>query len=258
MQVESPLSQQAYEHIQAEILSGRFAAGGRISEKQIADELGISRTPVGEAIRSLAIEGWVEQRARQGTVVREFTRHDIIELFELRESLETFAVGKAATLITNETLDQLDRYSGEMRRLGDELAASDANVLDDANLKRFLAADMAFHLLIVRSAGNQRILDLTKRTRTISRLFGLRRPRHSESVVQSAYEFHRRIVEALREGDDSEARRMMAMHIQASRRETVEQLDQQQAMLLPNAPIADDLPPDLIEELERIERGSKN
>ena len=129
MQSELPLAQQAYEHIQAEILAGRLSAGSRISEKKIADELGISRTPVGEAIRSLASEGWVEQRPRQGTVVRDFTRREVIELYELREALETFAAGKAAALITDATLSRLDRYCDEMERLRKELAESGAGTL---------------------------------------------------------------------------------------------------------------------------------
>ena len=251
---ELPLTQQAYEHIQAQILAGQLSAGSRISEKKIADELGISRTPVGEAIRSLANEGWVEQLPRQGTVVRDFTRREVIELYELREALETFAAGKAATLITEQTLNRLDRYCDEMRRLGNELAASGAGMLEDTALKRFLAADMAFHLLIVRTAGNERIMQLVKQSRTISRLFRLRRQRHSLLVVQRAHEFHHRIAEALRQRDSPSARQAVAEHIQASRRETLDQLDHHQATIDPDTPIADDLPSDLVDELERIEK----
>ena len=124
MRSELPLTKQAYDHIQGEILAGRLSAGSQISEKKIADELGISRTPVGEAIRSLATEGWVEQLPRRGTVVRDFTRREVIELYELREALETFAAGKAAALITDATLTRMDRYCDEMRRLAEDLAAS--------------------------------------------------------------------------------------------------------------------------------------
>jgi len=253
MRPELPLTQQAYEHIQAEILAGRLSAGSRISEKRIADALGISRTPVGEAIRSLASEGWVEQLPRQGTVVRDFTRREVIELYELREALETFAAGKSASLIADPALAKLDRYCNEMQRLGNELAASGSGMLDDAKLTRFLAADMAFHLLIVRTAGNERILELTKQSRTISRLFRMRRQRHCLQVVQRTHDFHRRIVDALRQGDSESARQAVAEHIQASRRETLDELDHHHTTLDQNVPIANDLPPDLIEELERIE-----
>ena len=257
MRPQIPLTQQAYEHIQGEILAGRLSAGSQISEKRIADELGISRTPVGEAIRSLATEGWLQQQPRRGTVVRDFTRGEVIELYELREALETFAAGKAAGLVTDLTLNRLERYCEEMCRLAQELALSGAGVLDGAALKRFLAADMAFHLLIVRTAGNERIMHLVKQTRALSRLFGLRRHRHSLQVVQRAYDFHHQIADALRRGDSETAQRALAEHIQTSRRETLERLDDHYTTLDPDTPIADDLPSDLVDELQRIEeRGS--
>jgi DNA-binding GntR family transcriptional regulator len=112
---------------------------------------------------------------------------------------------------------------------------------------------MAFHLLIVRTAGNSRIMKLVKQTRTISRLFRMRRQRHSLKVIEKAFEFHRRVAEALRAGDGDAAGAAMAEHIQISRRQTIDELDSQLALTDPDAPIAGDLPADLVEELERIE-----
>lgn len=253
MKQGSPLTHQAYQHIQAEILAGRFAAGTLISETRIAEELGISRTPVGEAIRTLASEGWVEQQPRRGTIVRSFSRREIIELYELREALETFAAGKAAVLISDSILSRLERYCSEMRSLARQLASSGASMLEDVSLKRFLAADMAFHLLVVRTAGNSRVMKLVQQTRTISRVFQMRRQRHSLKVVERAFEFHRRIADALRAGDGPGAALAMAEHIQVSRRQTLDELDSQLALTDPDAPIANDLPADLVEELKQIE-----
>ena len=253
MKQQTPLTHRAYQHIQAEILSGRFSAGTLISEAQIAEQLGISRTPVGEAIRTLASEGWVEQQPRRGTVVRSFSRREIIELYELREALETFAAGKAAVLTSDSILARLECYCNEMRSLAELLATSGASMLEDVPLKRFLAADMAFHLLIVRTAGNARIMKLVQQTRTISRLFRMRRQRHSQMVVERAFEFHRRITEALRAGDGTAAALAMADHIQTSRRQTLDELDSHLGLTDPDAPIANDLPDDLVEALKRIE-----
>lgn len=253
MKQSPPLTHRAYQHIQAEILAGRLAAGTLISETRIAEELGISRTPVGEAIRTLAAEGWVEQQPRRGTVVRSFSRREIIELYELREALETFAAGKAAVLVPDSILSRLERYCSEMQSLAEQLASSGASMLEDVPLKRFLAADMAFHLLIVRTAGNARIMKLVQQTRTISRVFRMRRQRHSLKVVERAFEFHRRIADALRAGDGAAAALAMAEHIQVSRRQTLDELDCQLALADPDAPIANELPADLVEELKRIE-----
>lgn len=253
MKQAPPLTHRAYQHIQSEILAGRLPSGTLISETRIAEELGISRTPVGEAIRTLASEGWVEQQPRRGTVVRSFSRREIIELYELREALEIFAAAKAAVLVPDTVLARLERYCAEMHGLGEQLAASGASTLEGVALKRFLAADMAFHLLIVRTAGNSRIMKLVKQTRTISRVFRMRRQRHSLKVIEKAFEFHRRIVEALRAGDGEAAGAAMAEHIQISRRQTTDELDSQLALTDPDTPIAGDLPADLVEELERIE-----
>jgi DNA-binding GntR family transcriptional regulator len=257
MKQDSPLTYRAYHHIQTEILSGRFAAGSVISENRIASQLGVSRTPVGAAIRTLVAEGWVEQQPRRGTVVRAFSRREIEELFELREALETFAAGRAAARITDSILARLVRYCDEMRSLARQLAASGATALDDSALKRFLAADMAFHLRIVRTAGNARIMKLVRQTRTISHLFRMRRQRHTLEVVVRAHECHGRIVDALRSGDGVAASRAMAEHIQTSRRQTLDEFDRQSHWTDPDAPIADDLPGDLVEELKRIEEEDK-
>ncbi len=255
MKQAPPLTHRAYQHIQSEILAGRFTAGTLISESQIAEELGISRTPVGEAIRALASEGWVEQQPRRGTVVRSFSRREIIELYELREALETFAAAKVAVLVPGTVLSRLERYSEEMHGLAGHLKETGASTLEGAELKRFLAADMAFHLLIVRTAGNARIMKLVKQTRTISRLFRMRRQRHSLKVVEQAFGFHRRVIDALRVGDSVAAGLAMAEHIQVSRRQTIDELDSQLALDDHGAPIANELPADLVEELRQIEEG---
>lgn len=254
----TPLIHRAYQHIQSEILAGRFAAGALLSETQIAEELGISRTPVGEAIRTLAAEGWVEQQPRRGTVVRTFSRREIIELYELREALETFAAAKVAVVVPDTVLSRLDRYCEEMRAQADYLSSGGVSTLEGTALKRFLAADMAFHLLIVRTAGNLRIMKLVKQTRTISRLFRMRRQRHSLKVVERALEFHLRIGDALRAGDGPAAALAMAEHIQTSRRQTIDELDSQLALHDCDAPIADELPADLVEELRRIEENGNH
>ena len=87
---------QAYAYIQKKILSGDLPAGGAVSELNIAKELGSSRTPIREALGQLVAEGLLEQIPNRGAVVVQFGRQDIVDLFELREALEAFAVEKVA------------------------------------------------------------------------------------------------------------------------------------------------------------------
>src|SRR6187431_3293853 len=115
------LAQKAYEHLQESVLSGRLRSGTVISEAGLAKELGISRTPVGEAIRQLVREGLVEQVPRYGTIVRSIDRQELIDLYEMREALESFAAAKAATRITGPALERLQQFCDVMERIEREL-----------------------------------------------------------------------------------------------------------------------------------------
>src|ERR1035437_9390317 len=92
------IRQKAYLYIQRKIAGGELAAGTAISELDIAKELGSSRTPIREAISQLIAEGLLEQSPGGGVLVVQFTRENIVDLCELREALETFALSKVARL----------------------------------------------------------------------------------------------------------------------------------------------------------------
>jgi DNA-binding GntR family transcriptional regulator len=250
------LSEKAYDHIQEAILAGRFPEGSVLSEATLAKELGMSRTPVSQAMDRLAVEGLVERIARYGTVVRACTRQELIELYEVREALEAFAVTKAAERGGEETWARLERYCQEMRRLADELRASERAVLDGGSLRRFLAVDLAFHLLLVRTAGNGRLMKLVQQTRTIARVFLMRRQQHDLGVVESARRHHAAVVDALRRGDIPAARDQLVAHIRASQEQALEHFDRQHQGLPPTELRRDDLPRDLAGELERIDRAA--
>ena len=90
------IRERAYLHIQQLLLSGQLEAGSSVSELLLAKELGSSRTPIREAMNQLAAEGLLEQSPNGGMIVAQLGREDIIELYELREALEVYAVGKIA------------------------------------------------------------------------------------------------------------------------------------------------------------------
>lgn len=245
------LTQKAYEHVQAGIFSGKLKAGAVISEATLAKELGISRTPVGEAIRQLASEGLVEQVPRFGTIVKPIDRRELLELYEMREALEAYAAGRAAEHMTSETLVRLQQFCDVMGGIAEELRAGDVGELDEAGLRRFLAADMAFHLLIIEASGNRRMIQVVKNMRTLSRVFRMRRVRHDLRVVQKAHEFHRRILEALRLGDSAGAQAAMAEHIGRSKQDALARLDHVNPAI--EGDVLRELPADVLRELDLIE-----
>ena len=253
------LAQKAYDHLQEGVLSGRLRSGTVISEAALARELGISRTPVGEAIRQLVREGLVEQVPRFGTIVRSIDRRELIELYEMREALESYAAAKAAENLSEPMLNRLEQFCDVMERIGRELEEADGSAsreLDEPSLRRFLAADMAFHMLIIEAAGNRRMIEVVKNMRTVSRIFRMRRAPHQLPVVHRAHEFHRRILAALRARDPEAARNHMLDHIAAGKNETLSRL--QPAPHDGDGAVLGELPADMLKELDEIEQSRRS
>ncbi|TWT91060.1 putative HTH-type transcriptional regulator YdfH [Pseudobythopirellula maris] len=220
MAASSTRAQQAYTHLHERIATGTLEPGAVVSEASLAKELGISRTPIGEALRRLAHEGLVEQVPRFGTIVREISTTELIELFEIREALEGLAAGKAATLMTAETQDELETVCDTIEREIEAARQSGAEILEGESLRRFLATDLAFHMLIIASADNKRLFDMIHQTRSISLTFKTRRGEHSIARVEQAAQAHRRILEAIRAREPEAASRLVGEHIRTSREQS--------------------------------------
>ena len=217
----------AYHYIQQKILKGELAAGALISEAALAKELGASRTPIREAIGQLAAEGFLEQSPSRGTAVVQLTRNDIIDLYELREALEVYAAGKVARLgVPPGEAARLRELAAVPLRLREELIRSGKQRLDDAQMAEFIAVDLAFHTLLIRCAGNPRILKVVNDTRLLIRIFAMRRQGHDAEQLKQIHSFHRRIVEAVLKGRDQEAMRLERDHIRASRQERIEAFEE--------------------------------
>ncbi len=246
----APTVQKAYDHIRDRILTGEFPPGTVISEAVLARELGVSRTPVGEALRELAGVGLVQQVPRYGTIVRSITRQEIVELYELREALEPHAVALAAQRISSTDLERLDKLSARLEGFLAHLCQSHQEMLEGRMLREFLAADMAFHTLLIFAAGNRRIAKLVRDSHLMTELFGTQRLVHDQAILAELCQFHAQILEAVRRGDAEAARAVAAEHVRTSLAHTLECLDRHPAgeSLSTLA-----LPDDVREELKRIE-----
>lgn len=206
----------AHQHILQRIVSGDLTAGMALSEVSLATELGISRTPVREAIGQLVAQGML-QRSSRGAVVTEPSRQDIIDLYEIREALEVFAIGKiAAQRLGPRTLEPLELLVDELGTIAAELKKSGQTALAGEALKRFVAADMRFHLLLLQAGGNQRMLKILESTSVLLRIFALPREQHTPRLVGEVHRFHRRILEAVAKGARAEAMQLLGEHIQIS------------------------------------------
>ncbi len=252
--IGTDLSRKAYDHIHRSILSGSLPQGAVVSESSLARQIGVSRTPVGEAIRQLAAEGLVEQIPRFGTVVRRIDRRELTELYELRLVLECHAASRAAQTISPMRLAQLQAVCKVIEEVVREAPTRADGEIEERFLQRFLPADMAFHLLVIRACENRRLIKVVHETRTISRIFQLRRHRHDLSVVAQAHQAHLLILDALRRRDGEAARNLMAEHIQTSLQYALDGIDH--TAHLPADDVLDsiDLPQEVRRQIETSEQ----
>ncbi len=226
---ENTLRERAFRHIQSKILSGELAAGHRLSEQSLAEELGISRTPVRSAIHELESAGLLEQVPRYGTIVRKADRRDLEELYDLREALESFAAEVAAVCITAEDLETLATlcqrmylFLAETKQLNQSLA--EGNILD-----HFVDADMEFHLVILRATGNRRLMKSVADSRMLSQWGHHARQKQRIEAMGRAWEGHQHLLEALNSHDPQRSRQAMAQHIRFSKDQALRIYDRVQA-----------------------------
>ena len=216
----------AYQMIQRKIASGELRAGSLISELALSKELGSSRTPVREAAGQLLAEGLLELSPGGGIVVTKLSRQSILDLYELREALEVFAVGRAARDGARPAdLLRLRELMDETLILLEELKSSSQTELSAEQMKRFAASDLGFHALLIRTAANARILKVVNDTRLMIRIFAIQRSGHRSEELERIYAHHRAILQAVIDRDAEGARKLLAEHIQISGRERLAEFD---------------------------------
>lgn len=219
--------QKAYVYIQQLIANQTLEAGSGISELTLAKDLGTSRTPVREAMNQLAAEGLLEQSPGGGMVVAQLKREDITELYELREALEVYAVGKIARIPMR--LADKDRLQGmvdEVKLLEKELEKSKKTSLDARQMERLIGCDLGFHALLMSMTHNGRLQKIINDTRLLISIFAIRRTGHDLESLRNIRACHQRVLDAVVGQDPQNAMSALAEHIQVSERERLNEYDQ--------------------------------
>lgn len=208
------LHQRVYDELRAMILSGQIPFGAQLDEQQIAIRLGVSRTPVREAIAKLAKEKLIEHRPWKGHFVRMPTAREVDDLYVVRKNLEVLAVEIAVSRITNSQIDQI-------RAILDE--ANDALARNEVDA--YSAADRRFHRFIAEFAGNQTLVDVLEQLSSQIHLFRTMANRDPGLAEQAARE-RPQILAALQDRDAASAARLMNDHIEHVRRHTVAEIEE--------------------------------
>jgi len=216
--------QRAYLYIQQKIAGRELAAGAAISEVALAAELGISRTPVHEAIRQLLGEGLLEEDSNGVTVVVRLSRQDFVELYELRSVLEMHAISKIAKhTLVGKDIERLQALAGEIKDLRNELVKSGKKNLSDEQMRRFEMADISFHTFLMSIADNSVALKFFNKVRYLIRAFAARHAGHNAESLARVHNEHLEMIRALADGNAEKAMRTISQHIQASQQERMEE-----------------------------------
>lgn len=197
-----PLREIVFEHLREAIIKGKLRPGERLMEMQLADEMGVSRTPVREAIRKLELEGLVIMIPRRGAYVADLSIKDVAETFEIRSALEALAASLAAERITPEEAEEMERI---LVRIG--------AAIEEDDIQQLVALDEEYHNLLYKASRNDRLMQILNNLREQIQRFRvttLAVPGRVRGVLQE----HRNIAEAISERNAELAHQLALEHIE--------------------------------------------
>jgi DNA-binding GntR family transcriptional regulator len=211
------LSARVYNQIKNLILCNEFMPGQKLHHQQLSERLGVSRTPVREALTRLVQEGYVSFLPNRGFTCKEIRMQEAEELYELREAFEAFAVEKAIANLTDSALDLLRE---KMNSYGRDV--------QNSFTRERLVYDQDVHLEIARLAGNETLTSMLahvfERIVLKRRTDGLYDPARGTTAHQE----HLQLLEAIERRDPREAVAIIRSHIQAGKKNVIADLKQRQ------------------------------
>jgi DNA-binding GntR family transcriptional regulator len=199
------LGDQVYTIIWDQIVGRRLQPGDKISDLRLSEELGVSRTPVREALHRLAQDGIVRSENRRGFFVATFSSQDVREVYDIRAALEVLAVRLALPHLLDNDLEEAQRTLDSSRQ---EITSG-----AEGAEERWLTIDRALHGLLAQKAQNRRLESLLMGLQTqigVFQVYGI----HSSPLRRLSIDHHQLIVSALKERDRAAAERAMERHIQ--------------------------------------------
>lgn len=193
--------------IRAKIMSGEIPIGAQLGQSDLASALGVSRTPVREALRQLQTGGLIEMVPNRGAIVRVPAPWEVREAYEVRAELEALACERAVDYITDDVLDRLEEANEILR-------SSQSQQPEPGQISPTTEANDLFHTLIHQAGGNGTLAKMIGELnenfpRNVSAAVLQGNSRHRDDNVRE----HDRIVSALRAGDRETARREMKAHV---------------------------------------------
>jgi len=205
-----PLRELVLDAIRTAIMNGTLKPRERLMEIQLAEELGVSRTPIREALRNLELEGFIVMMPRKGAYVSDLSFKDIADVFEIRAALEGLAAALAAERITEEELETMERLLVEKQES-----------ITQKDIDRLVEVDTKFHELMYQASRNQRLSNIISNLREQIQRFRLTSLSYPGRNKESLEE-HKKLVEAIQSRDVQLARQLASEHIENAENALIE------------------------------------
>ena len=196
-----PLRDVVFNTLRKAILRGELKPGERLMEIQLANKLGVSRTPIREAIRKLELEGLVLMIPRKGAEVSQITEKNMQAVLEVRKALEELSVQLACERITPEQVEEMKMAAEDFRK-----------VLKSGDVTKIAEADVKFHDIIFAATNNQRLITLLNNLREQMYRFRVEYLKQKECYPQLLEE-HDKLIALISGGEVEEACELMGCHI---------------------------------------------
>lgn len=197
-----PLRDVVFNTLRDAILTGKLVPGERLMENQLAEKLGVSRTPVREALRMLELENLVELVPRKGAQVLDMSEKDIINILEVRSALEGLATSVACKKMTKEDLQQLKNMEVDFEK-----------AVADNDVEHFVDIDEDFHDLIFAATENDKLINIFRNLRIQLYRYRMAQAKNNETSMSTIVAHHRSIIRAIENHDAEEGASIAQGHI---------------------------------------------
>lgn len=199
-----PLREVVFETIRNAIISGSLKPGERLMEVQMAERLGVSRTPIREAIRKLELEGLIIMLPRKGAFVADLSVKDLTEVLEIRAALEGLAAGLAVTRISEAEIEELEIITLKFNK-----------AIESDNVEELIALDIQFHEALFKATRNERLVQLNSNLREQVQRFREMYLKKANRSKETAKE-HNDLLEAISSRDIGKAEKLARKHVETT------------------------------------------
>jgi DNA-binding GntR family transcriptional regulator len=207
------LKEQAYDKLKELIISGALEPGALHNEKRLAEALGVSRTPVREALLELSRESMVSFVPGKGVEICKFTAKQVREVFEIRRIIEGYIIKKIAARLSDSDIREIDRNINNQEKM-----------LSSTDRLAFIEYDKQFHLYLASKIGNQQIESILDNLRDQMHLMGVRAI-EDDSRMKQVIEEHRAIFSGLKAGNPIEAFNALITHLENTEKTITDKIE---------------------------------